>query len=59
MPSQTTSPPLTVTVLAALWVSVGRCGVSVSPGPGCDNGKVNYPMKCVGLCHLDCVIFIH
>ncbi|XP_042271117.1 uncharacterized protein tp53i13 [Thunnus maccoyii] len=42
MPSQTTSPPpLTVTVLAALWVSLGRCGVSESPGPGCDNGKLS------------------
>ncbi|XP_031150810.1 tumor protein p53-inducible protein 13 isoform X2 [Sander lucioperca] len=41
MPSQTTSPPLTVTVLAALWVSLGRCGVSESLGPpGCDNGKL-------------------
>lgn len=40
MPSQTTSPPLTVTVLAALWVSLGRCGVSESRGPGCDNGKL-------------------
>ncbi|XP_033488193.1 uncharacterized protein tp53i13 isoform X1 [Epinephelus lanceolatus] len=41
MLSQTTSPPLTVTVLAALWVSLGRCGVSESPGPGCDNGKLS------------------
>ncbi|GAA6231299.1 tumor protein p53-inducible protein 13 [Lates japonicus] len=41
MPSQTKSTPLTVTVLAALWVSLGRCGVSVSPGPGCDNGKLS------------------
>ncbi|XP_042342591.1 uncharacterized protein tp53i13 [Plectropomus leopardus] len=41
MPSQTTSPPLTVTVLAALWVSLGRCGVSESPGLGCDNGKLS------------------
>ncbi|XP_035535298.1 tumor protein p53-inducible protein 13 isoform X1 [Morone saxatilis] len=40
MPSQTTSPPLTVTVLAALWVTLGRCDVSESPGPGCDNGKL-------------------
>ncbi|XP_075956873.1 uncharacterized protein tp53i13 isoform X1 [Anarhichas minor] len=31
----------TVTVLAALWVSLFRCGVSSgSPGPGCDNGKL-------------------
>ncbi|XP_034460649.1 tumor protein p53-inducible protein 13 isoform X1 [Hippoglossus hippoglossus] len=36
-----TSPLLTVTVLAALWVSVGRCGASQSPGPGCDNGKLS------------------
>ncbi|XP_041796818.1 tumor protein p53-inducible protein 13 [Chelmon rostratus] len=40
MPSQTTSPRLTVTVLAALWVSLGRCDVSQSPGPVCDNGKL-------------------
>ncbi|XP_040901742.1 tumor protein p53-inducible protein 13 [Toxotes jaculatrix] len=44
MPCQTTSPPLTVTVLAALWVSLGRCGVSESPGPGCDNGKLSLDM---------------
>ncbi|XP_023263908.1 tumor protein p53-inducible protein 13 [Seriola lalandi dorsalis] len=37
MPSQTTSPPLTVTVVAALWVSLGRCGVS----EWCDNGKLS------------------
>ncbi|XP_071352592.1 uncharacterized protein tp53i13 isoform X2 [Trachinotus anak] len=41
MPSQTASAPLTVTVVAALWVSLGRCGVSESPGPGCDNGKLS------------------
>ncbi|XP_045929926.1 uncharacterized protein tp53i13 [Micropterus dolomieu] len=41
MPSQTTSPPLTVTVLAALWVSLGRCAVSESRGSGCDNGKLS------------------
>ncbi|KAF1393776.1 hypothetical protein PFLUV_G00019560 [Perca fluviatilis] len=42
MPSQTTSPPLTVTVLAALWVTLGRYGVSESLGPlGCDNGKLS------------------
>ncbi|XP_030008914.1 uncharacterized protein tp53i13 isoform X1 [Sphaeramia orbicularis] len=41
MPGQTTSPPLTVTVLAALWVSLGRGGVFGSPGPGCDNGKLS------------------
>ncbi|XP_053177321.1 uncharacterized protein tp53i13 [Scomber japonicus] len=41
MPSQTTfPPPLTVTLLAALWVSLGRCGGSESPWPGCDNGKL-------------------
>ncbi|XP_029373343.1 uncharacterized protein tp53i13 isoform X2 [Echeneis naucrates] len=40
MPSQTPSPPLTVTVVAALWVSLGRCGASEPPGPGCDNGKL-------------------
>ncbi|XP_070684892.1 tumor protein p53-inducible protein 13 isoform X2 [Pempheris klunzingeri] len=44
MPSQTTSTPLTVTVLAALWVGLGRCGVSESPGPGCDNGKLHLDM---------------
>ncbi|XP_068563132.1 uncharacterized protein tp53i13 [Cebidichthys violaceus] len=32
----------TVTVLAALWVILVRCGVSSgSPGPGCDNGKLS------------------
>ncbi|XP_054456728.1 uncharacterized protein tp53i13 [Anoplopoma fimbria] len=36
-----TSPPLTVTLLAALWVTLVRCGVSQSPGPGCDNGKLS------------------
>ncbi|CAB1417987.1 unnamed protein product [Pleuronectes platessa] len=36
-----TSRPLTVMVLAALCVSVGRCGASQSPGPGCDNGKLS------------------
>ncbi|XP_060929023.1 uncharacterized protein tp53i13 [Limanda limanda] len=36
-----TSRPLTVTLLAALWLSVGRCGASRSPGPGCDNGKLS------------------
>lgn len=41
MPGQSTSPPLTVTVLAALWVSLGRAGVSGSQGPGCDNGKLS------------------
>ncbi|KAM3616826.1 uncharacterized protein V6R79_024127 [Siganus canaliculatus] len=41
MPSQTTSPPLTVTVLAALWVSLGRCDVSEFLGPRCDNGKLS------------------
>lgn len=40
MPSQTTSPQLTVAVLAALCVSLGRCDVSESPGPRCDNGKL-------------------
>ncbi|XP_029923394.1 uncharacterized protein tp53i13 [Myripristis murdjan] len=39
MRSQTTSPPVTVTVLAALWVSVGRCGTAGSPWPRCDSGK--------------------
>lgn len=40
MPSEAASPPLTVTVLAALWVSVGPCGVFGSAGQGCDDGKV-------------------
>ncbi|XP_073318541.1 uncharacterized protein tp53i13 [Pagrus major] len=40
MPSQTRSQPLTVTVLAALWVSLGRCDVSKPLGPVCDNGKL-------------------
>ncbi|XP_074497518.1 uncharacterized protein tp53i13 isoform X2 [Sebastes fasciatus] len=38
----TTSQPLTVTVLAALWVSLGRCGVPEIRGPLlCDNGKLS------------------
>ncbi|XP_063350271.1 uncharacterized protein tp53i13 [Pelmatolapia mariae] len=41
MPREATSPPLTVTVLAALWVSVGRCDVFGSLGQGCDNGKLS------------------
>ncbi|KAF7660902.1 hypothetical protein LDENG_00273060 [Lucifuga dentata] len=40
MPSQTTSPPVTLTVLAALWVSLSRCGGSGTPWTGCDNGKL-------------------
>ncbi|KAM9853037.1 uncharacterized protein tp53i13 [Aulostomus maculatus] len=40
MSSQTT-PPLTVTVLAALWVSLGRCSVIEFSGPRCDNGKLS------------------
>ena len=40
MPRETTSQPLTVAVLAALWVSLGRCDVSESLRPVCDNGKV-------------------
>ncbi|KAK5929162.1 hypothetical protein CgunFtcFv8_010417 [Champsocephalus gunnari] len=42
MPSRTTSPPLTATLLAALWLSLGRCGV-LGP-PGCDNGKLSLGM---------------
>lgn len=41
MPSEAASPPLTVTVLAALWVSLGRCGVFGSPRQGCDDGKLS------------------
>uniref|UniRef100_UPI0037E91B75 uncharacterized protein tp53i13 n=1 Tax=Semicossyphus pulcher TaxID=241346 RepID=UPI0037E91B75 len=42
MPSQTSSPPLlTVTLLVALWVRLGRCGVPESRGPQCDNGKLS------------------
>uniref|UniRef100_A0A671X7L3 Tumor protein p53-inducible protein 13 n=1 Tax=Sparus aurata TaxID=8175 RepID=A0A671X7L3_SPAAU len=40
MPRETTSQPLTVAVLAALWVSLCRCDVSKSQGPVCDNGKL-------------------
>ncbi|XP_008424274.1 uncharacterized protein tp53i13 [Poecilia reticulata] len=40
MPSQTSSPPLAATLLAALWLALGRCGASESLGPGCDNGKL-------------------
>ncbi|KAM8852899.1 tumor protein p53-inducible protein 13 [Synchiropus picturatus] len=32
---------LTATVLAALWVSVGRCTISGSLDPGCDNSKLS------------------
>ncbi|KAM7413513.1 hypothetical protein PAMA_020748 [Pampus argenteus] len=58
MPSQTTSPPpLTVTVLAALWVSLGRCGVSESPGPRCDNGKLSLDMDLsVDAVYWDCPV---
>ncbi|XP_029028107.1 uncharacterized protein tp53i13 isoform X2 [Betta splendens] len=44
MPGQSSSSPqLTVTVLAALWVSLGRCGgASESARPaGCDSGKLS------------------
>ncbi|XP_007566821.1 uncharacterized protein tp53i13 [Poecilia formosa] len=40
MPSQTSSLPLAATLLAALWLALGRCGASESLGPGCDNGKL-------------------
>uniref|UniRef100_UPI003AACF018 uncharacterized protein tp53i13 n=1 Tax=Centroberyx gerrardi TaxID=166262 RepID=UPI003AACF018 len=54
MRSQTTSPPLTVTLLAALWVSLGRCGGTGSPWPGCDNGKFSLerdlPQEAVWVC---------
>ncbi|XP_032365786.1 uncharacterized protein tp53i13 [Etheostoma spectabile] len=56
MPSQTTSPPpLTVTVFAALWVSLGRCGVSESLGPpGCDNGKLSLDRDLLPAVYWDC-----
>ncbi|KAG7478749.1 hypothetical protein JOB18_007372 [Solea senegalensis] len=57
MPSQSPSSlPLTVTVLAALWVSVGRCGVSESWGPGCDNGKLSLEMDLLTDLYLDCSV---
>ncbi|XP_076000458.1 uncharacterized protein tp53i13 [Genypterus blacodes] len=40
MPSDTTSRPAAVTVLAALWVTLGRCGGAATPWRGCDNGKL-------------------
>lgn len=46
MPSRTTSPPLTATLLAALWLSLGRCGV-LGP-PRCDNGKLSLGMDLPG-----------
>ncbi|XP_019950706.2 uncharacterized protein tp53i13 [Paralichthys olivaceus] len=57
MRGRATSPPLTVTVLAALWVSVGRCDASGSPGPGCDNGKLSLDrdMPAASL-HWDCPV---
>ncbi|XP_023141319.2 uncharacterized protein tp53i13 [Amphiprion ocellaris] len=55
MPSQATSPRVTVAVLAALWVSVGRCGESEPPGPGCDYGKVSLDMDVpAGAVYWDC-----
>ncbi|MEQ2273537.1 hypothetical protein XENORESO_005468 [Xenotaenia resolanae] len=39
MPSRASSPPLAAPLLAALWLALGRCGASESPGPECDNGK--------------------
>ncbi|XP_023206821.1 tumor protein p53-inducible protein 13 [Xiphophorus maculatus] len=40
MPSQAGSLPLAATLLAALWLALGRCSASESLGPGCDNGKL-------------------
>ncbi|XP_028276364.1 uncharacterized protein tp53i13 [Parambassis ranga] len=52
MPNQTTSPPLTVTLLAALWVSLSRCG-----GSGCDNGKLSLDMDLpVDALYWDCAM---
>lgn len=55
MPSRTASPPLTLTLLAALWLSVGRCDGSRPPGPRCDSGKLyldrDLPVDAV---HWDC-----
>ncbi|KAM9317627.1 uncharacterized protein tp53i13 [Pholidichthys leucotaenia] len=42
MGTHRTSPwPLTVTLLAAVWVSADRCDSSQAPVRGCDNGKVS------------------
>ncbi|KAK2912752.1 uncharacterized protein tp53i13 [Channa argus] len=41
MPRPATSKPLTMTVLAALWVSAGRCRTSESSPSRCDNGKLS------------------
>ncbi|MED6285840.1 hypothetical protein CHARACLAT_033325 [Characodon lateralis] len=41
MPSRASSPPLAAPLLAALWLALGRCGASESPGPECDNGKLH------------------
>ncbi|XP_041849873.1 tumor protein p53-inducible protein 13 isoform X1 [Melanotaenia boesemani] len=41
MRSQASSPPLALTVLAALCVGLTRCVASESPGPQCDNGKMS------------------
>lgn len=60
MPSQTaTTPPLTVSLLALLWVSLGRwwCtgGVSEPSWPGCDNGKVSLDIDLpTDASHWDC-----
>ncbi|XP_026168634.1 uncharacterized protein tp53i13 [Mastacembelus armatus] len=55
MSSPVTPLPLTVTVLAALWVGPGR---SQPPEPGCDNGKLSLdrdlPADAV---HWDCSVF--
>uniref|UniRef100_A0A3Q1FUY0 Tumor protein p53 inducible protein 13 n=2 Tax=Acanthochromis polyacanthus TaxID=80966 RepID=A0A3Q1FUY0_9TELE len=56
MPSQATSSRVTVAVLAALLVSVSRCGESEPPGPGCDYGKVSLDMdlSAIGAVDWDC-----
>ncbi|XP_047449522.1 uncharacterized protein tp53i13 [Mugil cephalus] len=58
MPSQATSPPpLAVTVLAALWVSLGRYGASEAPGPGCDSGKLSLDRDLLtDAFHWDCAV---
>ncbi|KAI3353898.1 hypothetical protein L3Q82_005106 [Scortum barcoo] len=56
MPSRATSPPpLTVTVLAGLWLGLGRCGLPGSAGPGCDNGKLSLDRDLpAGVVYWDC-----
>lgn len=59
MPGRALSPsPLTVTLVAAVWVSVGRYGTSEAPGPKCDNGKLYLERDlALGALHWDCAKF--